>query len=91
MMLAFEVAEDAPTDAAQIVEHLEGSGIETRPIVAGNLVRHPATRQITYRAADSLATADRILERGFMIGCHPVVEPADLELLEKAFTSMEQL
>jgi CDP-6-deoxy-D-xylo-4-hexulose-3-dehydrase len=91
MMLAFEVGEDAPVDLAAVVEQLEASGIETRPIVAGNLVRHPAMDQIEFRAADSLAAADRILKRGFMIGCHPVAEPAELEHLEAAFSTLENL
>jgi CDP-6-deoxy-D-xylo-4-hexulose-3-dehydrase len=88
MTLAFEVAADAPIDAEQVVRHLEASGVETRPIVAGNLVRHPAMHKIQYRAADSLATADRVLEHGFMIGCHPMTEPAELERLEASFTKL---
>jgi CDP-6-deoxy-D-xylo-4-hexulose-3-dehydrase len=91
MMLPFEVAEDAPLDTAAVVDHLERSGIETRPIVAGNLVRHPAMDHVEYRTAASLATADRILERGFMIGCHPMTEATELEVLETALTSLEQL
>jgi len=88
MTLAFEVAADAPLETEQVVRHLEASGVETRPIVAGNLVRHPAMHDIRYRAADSLATADRVLEQGFMIGCHPMTEPAELERLEASFTQL---
>jgi len=91
MMLAFEVAEDAPESAQRIAQRLEDLGIETRPIVAGNLVRHPAMDNIEYRAADSLAVADRILERGFMIGCHPTAEPQEIEHPEAAFSSLEKL
>lgn len=91
MMLPFEVGDDAPVDAKAVVEQLEASGIETRPIVAGNLVRHPAMDQIRYRADDSLAVADRVLERGFMIGCHPGAEPRELEHLEAAFSTLEKL
>jgi CDP-6-deoxy-D-xylo-4-hexulose-3-dehydrase len=91
MMLAFELAPDAPIDIDEVVRHLESSGIETRPIVAGNLVRHPAVRQIRYRAADSLATADRVLERGFMIGCHPVSEPFELDRLAASFAELASL
>ncbi len=91
MMLAFELAPDAPIDIDEVIGHLESSGIETRPIVAGNLVRHPAIRQIRYRAADSLATADRVLERGFMIGCHPVSEPSELDRLAASFAELASL
>ena len=88
MMLPFEVAEGAPLDTDAVVGHLETSGIETRPIVAGNLVRHPATRSVRFRADGSLAVADRLLERGFMIGCHPMATTAELDALESAFTSL---
>lgn len=91
MMLAFEVADDAPVTPGEVVKHLEAAGIETRPIVAGNLVRHPAMDHIPHRAAESLAVADRILERGFMIGCHPMAEPQELEHVESALSSLEKL
>ena len=91
MMLPFEVGEDAPVDTYEVMQQLEGFGIETRPIVAGNLVRHPAMNNIRYRAADSLATADRLLARGFMIGCHPTADPVELEQLEAAFATLEKL
>ncbi len=91
MMLAFEVDHDAPVSAQAVAQRLEDLGIETRPIVAGNLVRHPAMDQIRYRAADSLAIADRILERGFMIGCHPTAEQWEIELLEAAFSNLVKL
>lgn len=91
MMLAFEIGDDAPVDPAAVVAQLEASGIETRPIVAGNLVRHPAMDRVRHRADDSLATADRILKRGFMIGCHPMADAAELEHLEAAFSALEKL
>lgn len=91
MMLPFEVADDAPVDPAVAVAALESSGVETRPIVAGNLVRHPAMRNVVHRASASLANADRLLDRGFMIGCHPQASTAELELLERAFTTLERM
>jgi CDP-4-dehydro-6-deoxyglucose reductase, E1 len=91
MMLPFELADDAPVSKDDVTEYLEKAGIETRPIVAGNLVRHPAVRQIEYRAAESLANADRVLERGFMIGCHPMSEPHELRRLETALTNLASL
>ena len=91
MMLAFEVAGDAPVSAQAAARRLEDMGIETRPIVAGNLVRHPAMDRIQYRTADSLAIADRILERGFMIGCHPTAEQSAIDHLEAAFSTLGEL
>jgi CDP-4-dehydro-6-deoxyglucose reductase, E1 len=91
MMLPFEVADDAPADPAVVIATMEEHAIETRPIVAGNLVRHPAIHQIRHRTAASLANADRLLDRGFMIGCHPQVSAEELDQLERAFRALERL
>jgi CDP-6-deoxy-D-xylo-4-hexulose-3-dehydrase len=63
------VRDDSPFDRGDVTEHLEDAGIETRPIMGGNLARHPAFRQA---AADpgALSVADGIHERGIMIGNH---------------------
>lgn len=34
---------EAPFSRAQLVAHLEDVGVETRPVVAGGLARHPVT------------------------------------------------
>lgn len=91
MMLAFEVGSDAPVPPSEVIGHFEYAKIETRPIVAGNLVRHPAVAAVQHRTANSFANADRILSRGFMIGCHPVAEPSDLAHLEAAIRGLKSL
>jgi CDP-6-deoxy-D-xylo-4-hexulose-3-dehydrase len=85
MNMPFEVAADAPLTLKRTKEILEASGVETRPLIAGNIVRHPATSRITYRAAPSLENADRLLDFGFMIGCHSGSTEHELDVLERAF------
>ncbi len=89
MTLPFSVAEKSPLDVTKIKNILEEHGIETRPIIAGNLARHPAMKKIAHRNAASLAVSDRLLENGFMIGCHPVGWKDQLDRFEEAFKAIE--
>ena len=64
------VAEDATFSRDEICVHLNTAGIETRPIIAGNLVRHPGTNLYDYRTGGSLEGADAVMDRGFALPCH---------------------
>lgn len=88
MTLPFIVDPKAPASLAGVKAKLEANGVETRPIIAGNLTRHPASRPGTFRAAPRLSTADLLLERGFMIGCPPRPSPASVETLHKAIVAL---
>jgi len=91
MTLPFILDKAAPLSLAVVKRHFERSGIETRPIIAGNLSRHPAVHHSIHRTASSLAKADVILDRGFMIGCHPINLEANLAVLENGFRSLAKL
>ena len=62
--------------------------METRPIIAGNLARHPAVSQVRHRTAESMHTCDALLREAFMIGCHPVVSAGGLATLKRTITSL---
>ena len=65
---------DFPATRAEFFAFLEAEGIETRPLVAGNLARQPALAQVQHRIAGDLAQADLIHERGMYVGIHPVLD-----------------
>ena len=65
---------DAPFSRLELTNYLEAQGVETRPIVAGNLARQPAARIIHGISHGDLAGADEIHERAFYIGLSPMVE-----------------
>jgi len=88
MTLPFRLRRDAPVSLAKIKAHFQTAGVDTRPIIAGNLVRHPAISQIKSRSAASLKVSDELLRRGFMIGCHPVLDPGSLETLERTLARL---
>lgn len=55
---------------------LEQAGVETRPIIVGNVLRHPLVRSIGLRDDQpQLPTCDDIFTRGLMIGLNPFSTP----------------
>jgi len=73
--------ENAPFSLKDITTYIQQHHIETRPIIAGNMARHPAFELYPHRIAGDLSSADTIMNRGFAIPCHHAVD-------EKARTYM---
>lgn len=69
--LPFVLRDGLPYSRADVVAHLAKHGIDSRPIVAGNLLRHPAFSKYAACAADHLPGANRIHDNGFYIGLPP--------------------
>ena len=80
------ITKDAETRKA-LSKHLEAAGIETRPLVAGNLAVQPAFRDSPHRAVGSLANASSIGQRALYIGNHPDVDEPKLEHIVETFRS----
>jgi CDP-6-deoxy-D-xylo-4-hexulose-3-dehydrase len=91
MTLPLRLRAGAPADRNSVVRYLEESGVETRPIIAGNLARHPAIAQVLHRSAVSMDTCDALLRDTFMIGCHPVLSTGSLTTLERALAGLAKL
>lgn len=54
-------------------QHLEADGIETRPIICGNIARQPAMKLYPHRVAGDLKWASAVMTSGLSIGCHQSV------------------
>ncbi|MFV2081407.1 MAG: lipopolysaccharide biosynthesis protein RfbH [bacterium] len=70
------VREDAGFSRDEIVTFLEGKGVQTRVLFAGNLVKHPCfddlrKAQKGYRIIGDLKNTDTVMERTFWIGVYP--------------------
>jgi CDP-6-deoxy-D-xylo-4-hexulose-3-dehydrase len=63
----------------ELVAHLEGHGVATRLIFAGNLVRQPAFHGQRYRVVGELAGADQVMNDALWIGVFPGLTTAMLE------------
>ena len=61
---------------------LEEAGIETRPIIVGNTLRHPLSRNIQLAAHQpDLPSCDAVFEQGLMIGLDPYASKGTEEYL----------
>ena len=68
--------DDAPFSPKDITSFLNKKHIETRPIIAGNMARHPALKLFPHRVAGDLQNCDTMMKRGFAVGCHHAIDEA---------------
>ena len=71
------------------VERCRSLGIETRPIVAGNMNRQPFFR--AYSSPSGFPAADRVHECGFYIPNHPDLTADEVSYLSSIFTNAPPL
>ena len=60
----------APFSRAQFVTYLEQRKIQTRPLFSGNILYHPAFKNIPRRVVGKLPNSTFIFKNSFMIGLH---------------------
>ena len=63
-------------DRRKVVQHIENSGIQTRMLFAGNLIKHPCfdlmrESESGYRVVGELTNTDIIMNSGFWVGVYP--------------------
>ena len=73
-------------DREKLVRHIEGKGIQTRMLFAGNLTKHPCFDQMRaegkgYRIAGGLAVTDRIMRDTFWVGVYPGMTEEKLQYM----------
>jgi CDP-6-deoxy-D-xylo-4-hexulose-3-dehydrase len=64
------LADEAPFSVDDLRRHLASRGVETRPIICGNIARQPALRLYEHRAVEPLPHADAVMQRAFSFGNH---------------------
>ena len=67
------VKDNAPFTVKDITTYMQKQHIETRPIIAGNMTKHPGVKMYPHRIAGDLSHADTIMNKGFAFGCHHAV------------------
>ena len=58
----------------ELSSYMQQQHIETRPIIAGNMARHPAFKMIEHRIAGDLSAADTVMKQGFAFPCHHALD-----------------
>jgi len=67
-----------------LVELLTESGIESRPIVAGNFTRNPVISHLPHSIHGDLSAADEMHENGLFVGNHHYDLSVEFGLLKQA-------
>lgn len=68
------VREGGPFTVTQLTDFLNSRGIETRPIIAGNIAAQPALRYYEHRVVGDLRHSNRIMRNGFTFGNHQAID-----------------
>jgi len=64
------LAPHAPFERKELTENLEENGIETRPVMSGNITSHPMFKFIHHKVQGYLRNADSLSRQSFLIGNH---------------------
>ena len=66
--------------------YLEKSGIQTRTIFTGNILRQPVAKKFEWDSFGSFDVSDNIMESGILLGCHNRQTKEKMDyMLEKLF------
>jgi CDP-6-deoxy-D-xylo-4-hexulose-3-dehydrase len=88
--LPIVLGDEAPFRRKDIVGYLESAGIETRPILAGNILKQPAYKNMDYKVVGDLTNTERILQNGFIVGVHPNLSDQQIDYMNATFQSFFQ-
>lgn len=75
------IKDDAPFNRAEITSYLNGLGIETRPIICGNIAAQPAMNMFEHRVVGDLKNANKVMRDGFSFGNHQHITKGAMDYL----------
>jgi len=79
--------DEAPFSRRELLRWLEGARIETRPLLASNITRQPAYRNITRRVVGDLANADLVMRGAFFVGVYPGLDDQRIDYMLDTFAA----
>lgn len=77
------LTENAPFTVEEFKSYLESRGVETRPLVTGNILRHPVREVFPDLQAGAFRGADIVHDRGFYIGLTPIQSDSNFDRLKE--------
>jgi CDP-6-deoxy-D-xylo-4-hexulose-3-dehydrase len=75
------VKPNGPFTRRDLMAHLEARGVETRPIMAGNILEQPVSRLFRHRRVGDLPNSRLIHRQSFFFGSHHGIDAAAREAL----------
>ena len=71
----------APFKREDLVNVMEKAGVETRPIMAGNMAEQPVMKQLPYRVVGDLSNSRMIMRNSFFFGNHQGIGEEEREFI----------
>ena len=87
LALPIMVKANAPFSRSDLTNFLETNGVETRPVVAGNIAKHPVAKLFPEFESRKFPGADQVHSRGFYIGLSPIQTDKNIDRLLETFES----
>ena len=93
MGLPILISEKFRKKKKKFINYLDSKGIETRPIISGNFLNHPAAKLYNLNKNKNIfKTAQRVQDLGFLIGLHTKeVSEKKLKLIHEAFFKIDEI
>ncbi len=80
------IKKDASFSRAEITRFFEEQEIQTRPVFTGNVLKHPAFRDINARTnKNGYPVTDHIMKNAFVIGCHHGMDDEQIDYVKNVF------
>lgn len=79
---------EASISRNEVTGRLQALGVETRPIVAGNLSKQPVSRRFSWLRQDNLPGASAIHNYGFYISIHSRFHDGEIERITETLRSV---
>jgi len=79
------IRKEAPFNRREITTYLEENDIQTRPIMAGNILRQPGFKSAEF-PPEGFPNSDEVMGGGFFVGCHQGLSEEQLIYLKQKFT-----
>ncbi|MBF0157784.1 MAG: DegT/DnrJ/EryC1/StrS family aminotransferase [Magnetococcales bacterium] len=79
--LPLTLTDEAPFTVAALRQYLDKEGIESRPVICGNIAAQPAMALYPHRVVGDLTQATRVMERGLALPCHHAMDPTACDYL----------
>lgn len=81
------VKKSAPFTRNQLTEYLEENKIGTRNVFSGNLLKHPAYKDVRCKIVGSLKNSDHIMEGAFWLGVFPEIDAERINYVKEKIIS----
>jgi CDP-6-deoxy-D-xylo-4-hexulose-3-dehydrase len=75
----------------QLTEYLEKHKVGTRNIFSGNLLKHPAYKNINYRLIGKMVNADIIMNQAFWLGIYPGIREKHISYIRNTIDTFIQI